>query len=70
MFKISDLIAKLEVLKNRAGDVPIIVARDDEGNGYGVLTEFSFDSYDDCAIMYPSGDYTIPEEALDNNEEG
>jgi hypothetical protein len=52
--KISELIIALEELKSRAGDLPIVMSRDPEGNGFGTLSiEESYGYENGIATMWP-----------------
>jgi len=52
--KISELIAALENLKSKAGDLPIVMARDPEGNSFGTINKsYSFGYENGIATIWP-----------------
>ena len=52
--KISELIAALEALKSEAGDLPIVMSRDAEGNGFGTLSQKDSLGYENgIATIWP-----------------
>lgn len=64
---LEELIQKLEQLKaENCGNLPVLIASDSEGNQYGKITEFSFSAYSDSVIIYPTGEYMTPEDALED----
>lgn len=63
---LEELIKKLEQLKAENGNLPVLIASDSEGNQYGKITEFSFSAYSDSVIIYPTGEYMTPEDALED----
>ena len=59
---VQELIDKLQALGDP--DRVVIVARDEEGNGYSTLGDFSIDIYDDSVIIWPGTEYEDAEEAI------
>jgi len=52
--KVSELIAALEEVKSQAGDLPVVMSRDEEGNGYGTISmNNSFAWNNGLAIIWP-----------------
>lgn len=66
---ISEMIAELEAAKSICGDVPIIIAKDDEGNGFISLSKEHRSDYENCVIFWPSLEGEYPEDVLENNAE-
>jgi len=60
--KISELITALEELKDEEGDLPVAIAQDEEGNGFGTLSSTNF--IENCVgidngiiVLYPAVDH-------------
>ena len=52
--KISELIAALEELKSEAGDLPIVMSSDEEGNSFGTFSaDGSFGYESGVATLWP-----------------
>jgi hypothetical protein len=64
--RISELIAELEMIRQKHGNVPVYLATDEEGNSYGSLAGRSIEFVSDtkpsviagstkqpCVILYP-----------------
>jgi hypothetical protein len=52
--KISELISALEELKSRAGDLPIVMSRDSEGNSFGTISATESCGYENgIATLWP-----------------
>lgn len=64
---VQELIDKLQALGDP--DRVVIVARDEEGNGYSTLGDFSIGSYDDSVIIWPGTEYEDAEEAIAASKE-
>lgn len=64
---ISEFIQELENAKSICGDVPVIIAKDDEGNGF--LSPGSRSDYQNCVIFWPSIEGEYPEDVIENNAE-
>lgn len=64
---ISEMIRELQQAQSICGDVPIVFAKDDEGNGF--LSPGRRSDYQNCVIFWPSLEGKYPEDALENNAE-
>lgn len=65
---ISEFIQELENAKSICGDVPVIIAKDDEGNGFLSPAKHRSE-YTNCVIFWPSIEGEYPEDVLENNAE-
>ena len=66
---ISEMIEELQNAQSICGDVPIIFAKDDEGNSFLSPEKGSRSDYTNCVIFWPSIEGKYPEDVLENNEE-
>ena len=64
---ISEMIRQLEEAKAICGDVPIIIAKDDEGNGFISPSKECRSDYENCVIFWPSLIGRYPEDTLEIN---
>lgn len=56
--KISELIKALENIKNIEGDLPIVMSKDEEGNGYSAIDVNELYGLDNGVIsIYPSSSH-------------
>ena len=56
--KISELIKALENIKNIEGDLPIVMSKDEEGNGYGAIdVNELYGLYNGVISIYPSSSH-------------
>lgn len=47
--KLSQLIDELTEMKKKHGDIPVVLAKDEEGNGFGTISEEFED--DSCSVQ-------------------
>ena len=60
---IDELIKKLEYAKKElGGKMPVYLARDEEGNGYGTINHLTYDDFVKCLIIFPYENYLEYEE--------
>lgn len=63
--KISECIKVLQRIEKERGDLKVYMSRDEEGNGFGTLSDKSFDvtRLEDgtCVILFPWEEYVEPE---------
>ena len=64
--KISQLIEELKNALEICGDVPVILANDEEGNGYFSLYNAHRCDYNDAVIFYPYDVCESVEECITN----
>lgn len=67
---ISQMIEELKAAQHICGDVPVVFATDEEGNGFFSVDPNRRGEYTNCVIFWPGliGEY--PEDVLQNNAEG
>jgi len=76
--RVSELIAVLGEAKSQAGDLPVVISRDEEGNGFGTLNaENSFGLDNGLITIWPWEEFAdledvegyVPDEE-DEDDEG
>ena len=56
--KVSELIKMLQHYKKEAGNLPVVISHDEEGNSFGTtMSHYSVQCYDGRITLFPVGAY-------------
>ena len=56
--KVSELIKMLQQIKKEAGDLPVVISHDEEGNSFGTtMAHHSVQCYDGRVTLFPVSTY-------------
>ena len=70
--KISTLIKRLQELQNAEGDLPIVFAKDSEGNSYNTIDpedDMDYAVDDNVLILYPSSEINDTNDTLNDDSD-